>query len=242
MVQESLVVDCQSPSNSQYIKKAYNIVRCELQKGSNEYNSLLETAKQLASDVNSGAANNSDFNRDLQRRIIDSFGGVCAEYAWEKYINSIFGEIASPTPFSSASVQIDIKLRNGELIEVRSSFPRNGVRFAICHERYNFKNIGSYSNTVKPGEIQKDFYLSVLFDTGKSDLLRAEKVELSLIGGSTFEMMKSIGQNVNLKPEDDSFATESTYRVIYLKDALDVNQIIEKINQLGYPKSLEPAL
>jgi hypothetical protein len=237
MILNSVKANCQTPANPAYINREFNIIQCTLEKGSPEYNSLLERAEQLARLVNSGAANHSEYERNLQRRRIDSFGGLCAEYAWEKYINSVFGNIASPTPFTDASVQIDIQLTKGERIEVRSSFPYKGVKFALCNNAANFKNIGPYSNSIKPGEVQKNLYLAVLFDTQKQELLTADPITLSLIGGSTWDMMVRLGQNVTLTPwDDDSFAVKSAYRVVYLKNALDAPQVIEALSTLGYPR------
>ena len=66
--------------------------------------------------------------------------------------------------FDDASRQIDLKvISNNKKIEVRSSFPRNGIEFAICHPSYEFDVIGPYSNNYKPGEIQKDYYVRTLF-------------------------------------------------------------------------------
>ena len=128
----------------------------------------------------------------------------------------------------------DIKLQNGEKLEVRSSFPRNGVKFGICNNKFNFKNIGPYSNSVKPGEVQKDFYLAVLFDTPKKDLLDVDEIKFSLIGGSTWEMMMTIGYDDPLIPYDDLVPIESTYKVIALKNVLDTTQLITAISNLGY--------
>jgi len=230
-----IIVNCQDPANASYIARNFNIVQCTLQRHSPVYNELLAKAEELARLVNAGAANNAEQDRNLRRRLNDSFGGLLAEHGWEKFINSKFGNIASPTPFTNASTQIDIQLTNGERIEVRSSFPRKGVKFGLCNNYANFKNIGPYSNSVKPGEIQKNLYLAVLFDTQKADLLDAESITFSLVGGSTWNMMVDIGTNVSLTPfDDDSFAVLSTYRVVFLKDALDAEQIIDAVADLGY--------
>lgn len=232
-----ITINCQVPPNAGYSARTFNIVQCTLVRDTPEYNSILERSEQLARLVSAGAANNAQFERNLQRRRIDSFGGLCSESGWEQYINSAFSNIASPTPFTSASVQIDLQLNQGHRVEVRSSFPRNGVKFALCNTSANFKNIGPYSNSIKPGEVQKNLYLAVLFDTQKANLLTAETVTFSLVGGSTWDMMVDRGVNVTLTPwDDDSFAVRSTYRVVYLNNALDAPQVINAIEQLGYQK------
>jgi hypothetical protein len=228
------VINCQEPADTRNITREHHIIRCSIAKGSEEYNALLEKANALAALVNAGAANNSGFDRNLLRRQKDSFGGLLAEAGWEQYINSTFDNIASPTPFTSASVQIDINLTNGEKVEIRSSFPRNGVKFALCHDHYNFRNIGPYSNSIKAGEIQKHLYLAVLFDTPKDSLLDADTVTFSLVGGSTWARMIEAGYNTDLIPENDSFATRSNYRVVDLKNALDTDQVVDAIANLNY--------
>ncbi len=232
-----VVINCQAPVNNYYSNRVFNIIQCTIQKGSPVYIDILAKADLLAQKVNSGAANNSEYERNLKRRRIDSFGGLLAEQGWEWFINSVYGAIASPTPFSGASVQIDIQLQNGEKLEVRSSFPYKGVKFALCNNGANFKNIGPYSNSIKPGEIQKNMYLAVLFDTPKLQLLDADTIVFSLVGGSTWDMMVSVGQNVTLAPwDDDSFAVLSSYRVVFLKDALDAEEVINSIQLLNYNK------
>src|ERR1700757_4901288 len=104
-----LTINCQAPVNANYINRNFDIVQCTLKKNSNEYNSIYKRAEELARLVNAGAANNAEFERNFKRRLVDSFGGLLAEYGWEKYINSKFGDIASPTPFTAASIQIDIQ-------------------------------------------------------------------------------------------------------------------------------------
>jgi hypothetical protein len=234
MEMNQIAVDCQNPVDSFNIRATRIIVQCIIEKDSLEYIEIIDRAAALARQVNPGAANESDFRRDNARLISDAIGGVIAEYGWIKYLNTVFGEIAQSTVFSTATYQIDIKLNKGELLEVRSSFPRNGVKFAICNERFNFKNIGPYSNTIKPGEAQKNLYLGVLFDTLKKNILTDGKIIFSLIGGSTWQMMVDNSYDAPLSPKDEFIARASNYRVIKFKDALDVAGIIETLKALGY--------
>lgn len=227
-------IDCQIPEDNWNVKRVFDIIDCTVVKGSAEYNAFIDKANNLANLVNSVAANNSAINRVQHRRAKDALGGVLSEAGWIQFINSNFDEIASYTELLDVKSQIDIKLQNGEKLEVRSSFPRNGVKFGICNNKFNFKNIGPYSNSVKPGEVQKDFYLAVLFDTPKKDLLDVEEIKFSLIGGSTWEMMMRIGYDDPLIPYDDLVPIESTYKVIALKDVLDTTQITTAISNLGY--------
>jgi hypothetical protein len=236
MHQQVVTINCQNPPVGWNINRNFQIVQCVIENGSEEFNNLQRKANDLANLVNDYAANNSTFNRLPKRKAIDAFGGVLAEEGWMQFINSQFGAIAFPTQLEDINEQIDIQLLNGEKLEVRSSFPRNGVKFGICNNKFNFKNIGPYSNTVKPGEVQKEFYLAVLFDTQKRDLFTVDEISFSLIGGSTWDMMMQIGYDDPLKPLDDLIPIESTYRVIQLQAALDAIQIIVKISESGYTR------
>ena len=163
-------------------------------------------------------------------------GGLLAEYGWLKYIKTHYGNIASFTEFNQANGQIDIRLENGETIEIRSSFPRNGVKFAVCHDRYNFKNICTYSNLYKPSEQAKSFFGSVLFETRKDNMLFADKIVFFLIGGSTKEMMLNdqLSYTNNLIAEDDITQQKTKYKVIKLKNALDMEGFDHFMTDLGY--------
>ena len=227
-------IDCQSPQDGWNVKRVFNVIDCTVIKNSEEYKLFIDKANELANSVNAVAANNSAVNRVQHRRAKDALGGVLSEEGWIQFINSNFDDIASYTELLDVKSQIDIKLQNGEKLEVRSSFPRNGVKFGICNSKFNFKNIGPYSNSVKPSEVQKDFYLAVLFDTPKKDLLDVEEIKFSLIGGSTWEMMMTIGYDDPLTPYDDLVPIQSTYKVIALKDVLDTTQLIGAISDLGY--------
>lgn len=229
-----IAINCQDPIETFNVKRVYQIVDCSIDRGSSEYDKLMTMATGLAKEVNPGAANDAATERGRDRLILDAFGGVLAEEGWIQYINSAFGAIAERASFTSLTSQIDIKLSNGELIEVRSSFPRNGVKFAICSLRYNFRNLGPYSNSIKPAEIQKHLYLGVLFETQKDALLTEKTIHFSLVGGSTWQMMVDQGRNVDLVPEDGFVKRKSRYRVIEFRNALDAQQVVAAISSLGY--------
>ncbi|MFR9165704.1 MAG: hypothetical protein ACLVKO_05585 [Dysgonomonas sp.] len=166
--------------------------------------------------------------------------GVLAEFCWKDYLNKEI-EIVSETEFSSANNQIDLRIiSNSKTIEVRSSFPRNGISFAICHPQHQFDIIGPYANSYKPGEIQKDFYVRTLYPF-QSNLIatkiKEDEFKVYLTGGATWNMMinPEIGINKNLIPEDEldptRINTASTYRVVPFNKALDTIQIKSQIVQ-----------
>ena len=196
--------------------------------------------EELAQKVNPAAANLSRFPRKRDRLINNASAGLLSEYCWKKYINHKSGkETVDYTEFTEASSQIDlIVIGNQKLIEVRSSFPRNGIVFSICHQKYEFDILGPYTNSVKPGEIQKDFYTRTLYHipAGKSflDLAKKDGFKSYLTGGATWEMMtdNEISFSKDLLPDDAvSIAEEdrSSYRVVPFSKAIDSPGIIDLI-------------
>lgn len=233
---EKILIDCQDPKNRYNIVRKFATVKIIVLKNSVVYKSLLAEAKKLSLNVSSGAANESALSRDDERKLVDSFGGLLAEKGWVEYINSRFANIASPTPYSVASKQIDIILTNGELLEVRSSYIQNGVKFGICNESFNFKNIGPYSNSIKPGELQKNIYCGVLFETQKTNILSAEEIVFYLVGSSTWDMMLNIGIDTELNAKDAIALEPGKYKVVYYKDSMDLVQFNNYIKSLGYSR------
>jgi hypothetical protein len=199
---------------------------------------IINSGKRLAHHVNPAAANNAFHKRTKERLVDNCVAGVLAEYCWKKFLNDTAGDkIVDFTDFKGASIQIDlITLNSKKLIEVRSSFPRNGLEFAICHSTHEFDILGPYSNQVKPSEIQKDFYTRTLFHVPQGadfvELLKSSDFKVYLTGGASWDMMMNdnYSQNKNLLPEDAlSKQEESTYRVVPFSKALDSMEIYDLI-------------
>ena len=133
---ENLVVNCTARYPRTCRRTPFEVVVYELNYSSEdkELMDLLRTkAEELARQVNPGAANNSMHERSPERILADCIAGVVSEYFWKLYLNSE-ENVVSETEFDDASRQIDLKvISNNKKIEVRSSFPRNGIEFAICH-------------------------------------------------------------------------------------------------------------
>lgn len=190
---------------------------------------------KLASDVYSGAANISQTTRDAERIRSNAISGVLSEYAWKLFLNSASLELlVKETMFIDAASQIDLETIFGaKTIEVRSSFPRNGINFAICHQTYEFDILGPYSNSYKPLEPQKDFYLRTLYHVySPIDFLseyQKDGFTVFLTGGATWEMMvdDKIAKDKTLLPEDsvDIVREKTEYRVVPFSKALDTREI-----------------
>jgi hypothetical protein len=226
--------NCQNPIEKRFINRRHIVVNCILKKGTEEYAECLRKAIELASSVNPRTANASDKERERDVKMQDAFAGVLAEKGWLDYINKKFGQIAEPTEFKKANGQIDIQLNNGERIEVRSSFIRNGVKFGVCSDLHSFKIIGAYANLYKPGEVQKEFYASALFDTKKDRILTDDEIYFSLTGGATKEMMINDGYEDYLVAEGDLTGEKTQYKVLQIKNAKDIEQFEEWMRGIGY--------
>src|SRR5690554_2092931 len=197
---------------------------------------LVKQGMILAEKVNPGAANYGTSTRAKSLIIKNSISGLLAEFVWLDFI-SHHNINCSPTDFTEAKKQIDIVLLdNDKKIEVRSSFPRNGLKFALCHNKYQFDVIGPYINDYKPGEIMKDFYVRTLFPFTSNQFLeriKQDNFQVFLTGGSTWSMMidDSVSFKKNFIPEDEldptRLETASIYRVVPFSKALDSFEIIE---------------
>ena len=126
---------------------------------------LIKKGLDLAAKVNPGAANDSTQKRTFERIQNNCIAGLVAEFCWLHFLND--GNNAKQvieTSFDSVISQIDLQiLKNNKTIEVRSSFPRAKIPFALCHPQYEFDVIGPYKTNYKPNEIKKDFYVRTLF-------------------------------------------------------------------------------
>lgn len=204
-------------------------------------NKITEAGNRLAGLVNDKAANDSTAKRSANRKRSNAIAGILAEYCWKNFLNSVsLNLLVKETEFNQAANQIDLEtIKTNKTIEVRSSFPRNGIEFAICSPKYEFDILGPYKNDYKPDEPQKDFYLRTLFHVKTPVAFLDDYIKdgfvVYLTGGATWAMMADdkIAIEKNLVPEDDLGDTEveSMYRVIPFSRALDCNAIFKEINK-----------
>lgn len=216
---------------------------------------FISEGTKLAQLVNPKGANDSSKKREYEKILNNCIAGVISEYLWKEYLNSE-KECVSETELLDMSAQIDLKvLSNNKKIEVRSSFPRNGIDFALCSGSFEFDVIGMYSNNYKPNEVQKDFYVRALFHLEKVrdwvnpkgqtvpiiakllDKIKQPNFEVFLTGGATWEMMidDKIAKNKSFIPDDERsierISSPTTYRVVPFSKALDTLDIFELISK-----------
>lgn len=194
---------------------------------------LIEEAEAQARRVNPHAANSTSNQRSDDTLIANNLAGVLSEYFWKVFLNRN-SVIVCSTSFEDAANQIDLKIIGSDKkIEVRSSFPRNGLHFAICHPDYEFDILGPYHNqSYKPGEIKKHFYVRTLFCFSSVvdiiEKIKQDGFELYLTGGATWSMMNNRHYFIikDLIPDDVYGQTQKTnYRVVPFSRALDTFQI-----------------
>lgn len=235
-------IDCSKNYPNSLREKPFYVVCFSLDYLSNKsdqdlIDNLYQSAQSLARKVNPKRANNSAHYRSDKKILSNCLAGVLSEYFWKAYINENV-EVVQSTELVDIAAQIDLEvINNSKKIEVRSSFPRKGVEFAICNEYHQFRIVGPYSNLYKSGEVQKDYYVSALFPMQNPEQI-LEKVKqgrftIYLTGGATWDMMwdSKTSQKVSLVPEDSfgSYPHESVYQVVPFSHALDAKEIKEII-------------
>lgn len=195
---------------------------------------LLRKTENLSQKVNQHAANNSKYERSMEVVKANIFAGLLAEYVWSYFINNCEEKKLVYQPVvTDLSNQIDIaSIDDQYTFEVRSSFPRKGVDFAVK----SFRIIGPYTNNYKSKENQRNFYLTALFPLGSSieilNDIKKDSFTFSLTGGATMEMMfgeKSFEET--LKPDDALFSVKTEYRLLNIIDGLDYNEMLKKIKE-----------
>lgn len=235
------IIDCIKYDSKSYRQTPFSVAKYVFNYESNSedkilLNNIINNGKLLAQKVNPGAANNGTNFRNTETILNNSISGLLAEYLWIDFIKH-HNIKCHTNDFQEAKNQIDIELTESKkTIEVRSSFPRNGLKFALCHNKYQFDIIGPYVNDYKPGEIKKDFYVRTLFPFRSIELkqkIRSDNLKVYLTGGATWEMMtdKDISIQKNFIPEDElnleRLNESSVYKVIPFSRALDTFEIIK---------------
>lgn len=210
-------------------------------KKSDFFKRVLTYANMITPNLNKGGANTSEERTDDIVEI-DNRSGLIAELACEEILSWLYGKnnVSKPSNMSSHN-QIDIMI-GGKTVEVRSSCVRNGIDFAIfAPDKKNnndsyFDVIGPYSNGYKPGEIEKDYYLRVLYEVEKKQfdsLLMKEYLRLFITGGATKQMMNDpLKYKVkHLIPAGGEVEIESDYRVIPLAKSLDATEFFDTLEK-----------
>jgi len=200
----------------------------------------IKEGKKLSIKVNPNAANLSSTSRTSTKVFINSVAGILAEKTWLHFLSQIKIDAIS-TIYDNPKNQIDIYLTElKKTIEIRSSFPRNGVEFALCHPKYQFDIIGPYKNDYKSNEFKKDYYGRVLYPFSVYSFwktLKSNNLKVYLTGGATWKMMgdNNISIKKDLIPEDiyniELVNKKSQYLVIPFSKALDMQDMTKELKK-----------
>ncbi len=245
----------------------FRIIKITLDPASDYTSNLIASIKKRLNGISFNKSNSAGVEREQDQIAINSFAGYIAEQIcfdilskYNKYQESIqFSQDDS----KSSKDQIDItvfktwKDKSGktiskkETIEVRSSFPIKPIEEAISS---NFDVIGPYINTVKIKEIEKDYYLRVLFqvnpnktelsrenrDKNTSELMRSffdddmnliKLLNVFLVGGATKEMMQdeSISYIGSMKSYSYNKNNTAKFQKIKFRNSMDSIAILHRI-------------
>lgn len=210
-----------------------------------QLNKLISSGRELATKVNPALAMDSSHTRDFETVLKNAIAGVLAEFCWRYWLNDQARKMnvnleVKTTEFKNTTNQIDMIVSYShnvtKSIEVRSSFPYTGLKNAVCRA---FRILGWYTNPIKTKEIQKDYYVGVLFPFEASEFyekLKSELFSCYLSGGATRKLLQQSehAKDKELIPYYDIDMTYSPqvarYRVIEpIVNGYDAKEITQHI-------------
>ena len=258
-----------TPLVHSFSKLPFRIQKITLCPSSRYAQQLIQEAKFRQKQINFNSANSSGVIRPQEEVRYKSLCGLLIEqlcYQMLKHYNSNKNvSIELDRSFNSID-QIDLRIcktwlnHNSECqnvtktVEIRSSFPFKPIEKVVSHD---FDILGGYTNNVKIGEVEKDFYLRFLFsldypehlyvkngnkiDYNKTTLNVLRNLyfdeELNLqrdmniyfIGGATKSMMadESISYNGSMTSSNFNKSHNAQYRKLKARNALDCVSIIQ---------------
>ena len=229
-----------SPDTENYTsRKSFVCLHVVVYPNSDFCKKVKENADKILPKLNKGQANSST-ERDFEIVEVNNLSGILAETVCEEIMRFRYGDAIKRIASETSVNQIDINISNNKTIEVRSSCIRNGILFSLFHRNKRDINLqdvdilGPYSNGYKPGEIQKDYYMRVIFPFDINDFSKMWKentpITLYITGGATKHMMSdsNIYQIKHLVPQNSSVEIESDYRTIPLGRSLDIREFFTK--------------
>ena len=201
-----------------------------------EKRKIHDDALTLINYAHSSAAN-TNITRDGITKENDAYAGILAEFAVTKLLNTIVSNSAYRPNTVSSQNQIDIlwNYKNVKYsIEVRSSFVRNGIPFALYAFNYQnnstyFDIIGPYKQGYKPEyDSQKDVYARVLFNGAKFNVKNRfinNNEPFYIIGFIDGNKLKNLDFHKTLKEENATFSKSGSVVGDYF--VAPINKIID---------------
>ena len=210
-----------------------------------EQNEIIKEANNLLKNANPNSANSNEYRSEIVREN-DAFSGILAEFAVVKLLNSIVPNSAYRPEVTSLKNQIDIYWLYNNIkysIEVRSSFVKNGIEFALyavnreTNKTY-FDILGPYYQKYKVKyDVTKDIYARVLFNGQKSSVKeRFIKNNESFYVIGFISGSKLVGLNYKkLLKENSSIVSKygkinGNYFVAPINEIMDVRKFKKNVN------------
>lgn len=202
-------------SGNSNIKRKYGILEFQY----SDFDTLTKEiigseANILIENANDGAAN-SGLSRNLETKSDDAFSGIIAEFAVLQFLNTLVPNSANRPIVTTSHNQVDITWQFNEKnysIEVRSSFVKNGIDFALfaTNEKTNmpyFDMLGPYYQTKYKTDYEsdKDSYFRVLYPGIKKNIyskLVKNNESFYIIGELSNKELKQKGYHKKLSPEE----------------------------------------
>lgn len=223
-------------------RKTFTCLKVKIKTTDDWFKKICSCALEIEDRLNAGQANTSEQRSDIIVRT-DNLSGLIAEYCCEQVLKNLFNIKTCKPSLNTSYNQIDILVgKTNKTVEVRSSCVRNGIEFALFAKNLNKSDeqyidvIGPYKNNYKPGEIEKDYYMRVIYPFEKKNFLNKIQrpvLEFYVTGGATKSMMQdpSIRLLKHMKPAGGEVKFESDYIVIPLGESLDYLEFKKKILQ-----------
>lgn len=212
---------------------------------------ILSEANKILNNAHSRAAN-SNIIRNEKTKENDAFAGILAEFAIMKFLNSLQQNSAYRPIITSTKNQIDIIWKYQKIdfsLEVRSSFVRNGIEFALyainpAKEETYFDVLGPYYQEYKTTyDNQRDVYARVLFSGNKYNVKErfiTQKESFYIIGFMYGEYLVNLNLHKSLESDDSTFSKFGSktgdYLVSPINNITDIETFMVNLNN----KSLNP--
>lgn len=229
---------------------------------------IIKKARKRLNEINFNTINSSGEKRNTTEVQYKSFCGLIVEqlchqmlmhYNTNDNVKIELDESNSPIDQVDLRIIKEWKGKQNELktvtknVEIRSSFPFCKIEKAVST---HFDILGGYSNDIKKGEIEKDFYLRFLFSLGEhkeltlqkngkidysatatnilqkfsfnEDLTLKNDMVIYFVGGATKSMMsdESIAYKGTMRSDNFNSDNKGIFNKIKLRNSLDCVSIM----------------
>lgn len=207
------------------------VIKVDSVKDKRYIDNWIEEAEKQVMNNNDPAGN----ERERQKQIITRYMGTASEKIVKAVLKNSIKEVNFERPkFDGHGSHVDIVASSGDKkckIEVRSSFPRKSLEWALF-DKGGFDIIGNYTTVSKSIEIWKDIYIRVLFkmtdnvNCGGNNFDPRQTHYVYIVGSADKELFSDIGYDGDLKQSG------ARYKLIKpISNGYDYNRTLDKIKE-----------